>query len=292
MNASSFARSSASAPPARSRASSSAGSARVRRTTRAFAGRCASAWSIDDRHSGSVTVCRSSSTMTSRLPNAATPFMSSSTASSIGLPVTLEPLQRTPPEARSHPIDRRRNVRPQPNRIVVTGVERDPGQRRVQARAPGTHGGRLAVPGRRRDERQRRIAARRRAPGRIRGRSTMAGTHTPEPRASPRPAAATRPRSGEPPRERASDAVPIVVFAIRAMLAESRSGAGGRGSPGPGLRVGAFSGHERRAAAGHAHPGETGPSRSGGDRRRRRITARQPSQRRRTCSRRITRFST
>ena len=62
--------------------------------------------------------------------------MSSSTASSIGAARYAEPLQRTPPEPRPHAIDRRRDVPPQPSRIVVTGIERDPGQRRVLARAP------------------------------------------------------------------------------------------------------------------------------------------------------------
>ena len=70
-----------------------------------------------------------------------------------------EPPQRTSPEPRPHPIDRRRDVPPQQNRIVVAGVQHDPGQRRVEARAPVAHRGRLAVAGRSCDERQRRVAA-------------------------------------------------------------------------------------------------------------------------------------
>ena len=86
--------------------------------------------------------------------------MSSSTATSIGAARHAEPPQRAPPEPRPHPIDRRRDVPPQPDRIVVAGVERDPRQRRIEVCAPSAHRGRLAVPGRSRDERQRRVMAR------------------------------------------------------------------------------------------------------------------------------------
>jgi hypothetical protein len=63
-----------------------------------------------------------------------------------------EPSQRTPPKPRPNPIDRRRDVPPQRNRIVLAGVQHDPGQRRVDARAPVAHRGRLAIAGRSGDQ--------------------------------------------------------------------------------------------------------------------------------------------
>ena len=86
--------------------------------------------------------------------------MSSSTAASIGLPATPSRRSAPTPEPRPHPIDRRRNVPPQPARIVVAGVERDPRQRAIAVCAPGAHGGRLAVARRSRDERHRCVMAR------------------------------------------------------------------------------------------------------------------------------------
>ena len=71
-----------------------------------------------------------------------------------------EPPERALPEPRLHPIDRRRNVPPQPARIVVAGVERDPRQRATTVCAPRAHGGRLAVARRSRDERHRSVKAR------------------------------------------------------------------------------------------------------------------------------------
>ena len=71
-----------------------------------------------------------------------------------------EPPQRAHAEPRPHPIDRRRDVPPQPGRIVVAGVERDPRHRAIELCAPSAHGGRLAIPGRSRDERQRRVMTR------------------------------------------------------------------------------------------------------------------------------------
>jgi hypothetical protein len=68
-------------------------------------------------------------------------------------------LERTAPEPLPHSIDGGRDVGPHPIRVVVAGVERDPGQRRVQVLAPGAHCGCLPVPGRGGDERQRLIAA-------------------------------------------------------------------------------------------------------------------------------------
>ena len=70
-----------------------------------------------------------------------------------------EPPQRTPPDPRPHPIDRRRDVPPQQHRIVVTGVQHDPRRRHVEARAPAAHRGRLTVAGGSCDQRQRRVAA-------------------------------------------------------------------------------------------------------------------------------------
>ena len=70
-----------------------------------------------------------------------------------------EPLQRRPPEPRPNPIDRRRDVPPQPNRIVIAGIKRDPGHRSVEVCAPGSNRRRLAVAGRSRDERQRSVTA-------------------------------------------------------------------------------------------------------------------------------------
>ena len=68
-------------------------------------------------------------------------------------------LQRTPPEPLPDPIDGSRDIRPKPNRIVVTLIERDPREGALPALAPGAHRGRLAVARRRRDERQRRALA-------------------------------------------------------------------------------------------------------------------------------------
>ena len=72
-----------------------------------------------------------------------------------GAPRHAQALQRTPPEPLPDPIDGSRNIRPQPNRIVVTVVERDPREGALPALAPGAHRGRLAVARRRRNERQR-----------------------------------------------------------------------------------------------------------------------------------------
>jgi hypothetical protein len=72
----------------------------------------------------------------------------------------VETAQRAPPEPRPHPIDRRRDVPPQPDRIVVAGVERHPRQRAIEVCAPGAHGGSLAVARRSRDECQRLVTAR------------------------------------------------------------------------------------------------------------------------------------
>ncbi len=72
-----------------------------------------------------------------------------------GDPRNGQALQRTPPEPLPDPIDGGRDIRPQPNRIVVTVVERDPRESALPVLAPGAHRGRLAVARRRRDERQR-----------------------------------------------------------------------------------------------------------------------------------------
>ena len=133
-------------------------------TTCAFGGRCASAWSIDDRHSLLVTACRSSSTTTSSPSDRAGAVQEFVDGDLDGAARHAEPSQRTTSEPRPHPIGRRRDVPPQQSRIVVAGVQHDPGQRRVEARAPVAHRGRLAVAGRSRDERQRRRRGRRRAP--------------------------------------------------------------------------------------------------------------------------------
>ncbi len=66
----------------------------------------------------------------------------------------VEPLQRTPPESGPHAVHGRRQIPPQPNGIVVPGVEVDPGQGRVAACAPAPYRGRLAIPGRGRNEGQ------------------------------------------------------------------------------------------------------------------------------------------
>ena len=76
-----------------------------------------------------------------------------------GAPRHAQALQRTPPEPLPDPIDGSRDIRPEPNRIVVTLVERDPREGALPALAPGAHRGRLAVARRRRDERQRRALA-------------------------------------------------------------------------------------------------------------------------------------
>ena len=72
-----------------------------------------------------------------------------------GAPRHAQALQRTPPKPLPDPIDGSRDVRPQPNRIVVTLIDRDPREGVLPALAPGAHRGRLAVARRRRDERQR-----------------------------------------------------------------------------------------------------------------------------------------
>ena len=66
-----------------------------------------------------------------------------------------EALQRTASESLPDPIDGGGDVRPQPNGIVVTGIEGDPGQRSLAAVTPCTHCGRLAVARLSRDEGQR-----------------------------------------------------------------------------------------------------------------------------------------
>ena len=85
--------------------------------------------------------------------------MSSSTADLDRTARHSEPPQRTSAEPRPHPIDRRRDVPPQPDRIVVAVVERDPRQRASAVCTPVAHGGRLAIPGRSRDERHRSVMA-------------------------------------------------------------------------------------------------------------------------------------
>ena len=70
-----------------------------------------------------------------------------------------EPPQGRPAEARANPVDRGRDVGPQPDWIVVTGVERHPGEGFAPARAPCAHGSRLPEAGRCRHERQRRVRA-------------------------------------------------------------------------------------------------------------------------------------
>jgi hypothetical protein len=67
------------------------------------------------------------------------------------------PKRRTP-EARPNPLDRRRDVPPEPNRIVIASVKRGPGQGSLEARAPHAHSRRLAIARRSRDEHQRGIA--------------------------------------------------------------------------------------------------------------------------------------
>ena len=70
-----------------------------------------------------------------------------------------EPPEGRPAEARANPVDRGRDVGPQPDWIVVTGVERHPRKGFAPARAPCAHGSRLPEAGRGRHERQRRVRA-------------------------------------------------------------------------------------------------------------------------------------
>jgi hypothetical protein len=66
----------------------------------------------------------------------------------------VQALQGSAPEPVANAVDGRGDVQPEPRRVVVAGVERDPGVRSVAARTPGAHRRRLAVAGGRRDERQ------------------------------------------------------------------------------------------------------------------------------------------
>ena len=67
-----------------------------------------------------------------------------------------EPCERHPAEARPDPVDRRRDVRPEPRRVVVARIERDPRDGGVGVRAPRLREHRLAEADRRVDQRQRR----------------------------------------------------------------------------------------------------------------------------------------
>ena len=71
---------------------------------------------------------------------------------SIGPPGDVQPLQRGTPETVAHPIDRSCNVRPQPDRIVVTRVQRHPGKRGVAGSrtTPGPRSSSRSRPARRR----------------------------------------------------------------------------------------------------------------------------------------------
>jgi hypothetical protein len=65
-----------------------------------------------------------------------------------------EAVQRAAPEPLANAVDRRCDVRPQPDGIVVSDVERHPGERHVPALAPGPDDRRLPEARRRGDERQ------------------------------------------------------------------------------------------------------------------------------------------
>ena len=158
MNASSLARTSASIPAARSRARFKAGSTRVVTIIRAFAGMCARA--MVDR--GQAFLVRHCVEVVEHDDQAGAERRDAVHQLVHGVldraARNAEPSQRAPSEPWPYAIDRRRHVPPQPGRIVVAGVERDPCHRGVPARTPVAHRGRLAVPGRGSDERQRAVA--------------------------------------------------------------------------------------------------------------------------------------
>ena len=74
-----------------------------------------------------------------------------------GMPGSLQPLQRTAAEAAAHAFDRHGHVGPEPHRVVVGGLERQPGDAARSALAPRAGGYRLPISRGSRDECERHV---------------------------------------------------------------------------------------------------------------------------------------
>ncbi len=142
VNVSSRARSSSRSPRPRSRASPSPGSTREIMTSRAARGRRFTAWSIVARHSSSSSGLHVVEHDQHLFSGGGDRVHQRVDGAFDGASGVTQPLESIAPETFVHTLDGGRRVRPEPDRVVVADVERDPGRRAARRAA---HHARTAV---------------------------------------------------------------------------------------------------------------------------------------------------